>query len=286
LDSPLSHFFGVPEVMVKAVELIRQDAVNTAAAAAAAGPASLSTAQTAASGTPQYGAAGAVGDAAAARSAAPLAGTAAAEAAGASSIRPWDNPGKQHSFANYRSAPTCPFPPSKSNSVADSQGRFWSWNWGTECVFRAPAAGQNDKPVKVDWDTAVTCDEAPNERNSVVDDNGRLWGWQNDASCAFRSWGKGSSSSTTAATPGAPDGAANARMPMKQQQAPKNPAASFKDMQDDLPTRVSVVWESAPTCSFAPSDGNAVPDTFGRLWGWQNNSSCAFRVSYNSWCSF
>jgi hypothetical protein len=118
----------------------------------------------------------------------------------------------------------------------------------------------------------VTCSDAPNEHNSVVDDNGRLWGWQNDASCAYKLYGKGSSSNTVASP--------NARMPMKQQlQAQARSAASFKDMQNNLPTRVSVVWESAPTCSFAPNDANAVPDTFGRLWGWQNNSSCAFRVS-------
>jgi hypothetical protein len=70
---------------------------------------------------------------------------------------------------------------------------------------------------------------------------------------------------------------------MKQQQQQqgqkvKDPARSFEDMQGNLPTRVSVVWESAATCSFAPNDANAVPDTFGRLWGWENNSSCAFRV--------
>jgi hypothetical protein len=38
-----------------------------------------------------------------------------------------------------------------------------------------------------------------------------------------------------------------------------------------------VEWESAPTCMFAPTQQNSVPDTKGRLWGWQNSQSCAFR---------
>jgi hypothetical protein len=294
LDSPLSHFYGVSEVMVKAVQLVKLEAATPVAAAAAAGNRSANafSSQTPAAGmaamqgTPQSGSTDATGSASAATPAVPLAETAAAgtaAAAAAAGARPWDHPGKQHSFANYRVAPACPFPPSKSNSVSDSQGRFWSWNWGVECVFRAPAAGQTDKPLVVDWDTAVTCDDVPNEHNSVVDDSGRLWGWQNDASCAYRQWGKGSSSSTTAQVLSTIAADASARLPMKPQQQQgqkvKAPAKSFEELQGNLPTRVSVVWESAATCSFAPNDANAVPDTFGRLWGWEDNSSCAFRVS-------
>jgi hypothetical protein len=35
-------------------------------------------------------------------------------------------------------------------------------------------------------------------------------------------------------------------------------------------------YESAPTCSGTPGP-SAVADSLGRLWGFENNQSCAFR---------
>lgn len=282
LDAPLSQFFYVTEVMVKAVELLKQEVLPAAAGQETASPEQALSAGQLAGGVSlqqlqkqQQGLA-----ARAAALAADLLG--AVEQSNGTSLQDelgqqaqqaqhgllgpnlWDNTGGVHTFGNYKSVPPCPFQPSKTNSVSDMQGRFWSWNNGVECVFRTPAipGGQQPtaKPVKMDWETAVTCDDAPNERNSVVDDNGRLWGWQNDTSCAFRQWGKGSK-------------------PENKPSAKREPAGSFKEMQENLPGRVSTVWESAPTCSFAPTDANAVPDTFGRLWGWENDGSCVFRVS-------
>jgi hypothetical protein len=40
---------------------------------------------------------------------------------------------------------------------------------------------------------------------------------------------------------------------------------------------LTVVWAMAPTCDFVPTPRNSEPDRQGRLWGWQEGVSCAFR---------
>ncbi|WIA09369.1 hypothetical protein OEZ85_008775 [Tetradesmus obliquus] len=158
---------------------------------------------------------------------------------------------------SYAEAPTCLFPLTRSNSMADDQGRFWSLMDGQECVFR-PAAAAIPRPVArfVSWEDAPACEEQPSESNSVADDSGRLWGWQAGASCAFKNEEAAASAAKgDAARVAAPDAAAAAAEA----------------------SRVSVVWEAAPSCSFSPNKGNAVPDTYGRLWSWENGRSCAFR---------
>jgi hypothetical protein len=136
---------------------------------------------------------------------------------------------------SYNEAPTCLFPLTRSNSMADDQGRFWSLMDGKEYVFR-PAAAAIPRPVarSVSWEDAPACVEQPNESNSVADNNGRLRGWQEGASCAFKNENAASWVRADAARLAAGDAAG----------------------------KVSVVWEAAPSCSFSPNKGNAVP---GRL---------------------
>jgi hypothetical protein len=139
----------------------------------------------------------------------------------------------------YAQAPTCNRAPTILNSVADSSGRLWGWEKGQSCVFRAVSVSTT-QPVSyaaTTWQAAPSCTGIPTPQTSVVDDLGRLWGWQYGQSCAYRS---------------VPPLRGTSPAPM-------------------------VEWESAPTCLFAPTQQNAVPDSKGRLWGWQNSQSCAFR---------
>jgi hypothetical protein len=137
---------------------------------------------------------------------------------------------------SYSEAPTCLFPLTRSNSMADDQGRFWSLMDGKECVFR-PAAAAIPRPVakSVSWQDAPACIEQPNESNSVADDNGRLWGWQTGASCAFKN---------------------DSLAPIAIANAAARVAAGGPG---DAPGMLSVVWEAASSCSFSPNRANAVP---------------------------
>lgn len=89
----------------------------------------------------------------------------------------------------------------------------------------------------VSWLAAPSCWGVPNPRTSVMDDLGRMWGWQDGASCAYK---------------------------------------SFPPIRGSSPAP-EVTWEAAPPCLFTPTRENSVPDTKGRLWGWQNAASCAFK---------
>lgn len=88
---------------------------------------------------------------------------------------------------DFAEAPECPFPPTRSNSVPDKKGRFWSVINSKECVFRPNHAEQAEAPPYT-FHTAPECQGAPNDSNSVTDDEGRLWGWQNGVSCAFHNY--------------------------------------------------------------------------------------------------
>lgn len=41
----------------------------------------------------------------------------------------------------------------------------------------------------------------------------------------------------------------------------------------------SYTWITADPCKMKPTPKNSVPDTDGRLWGWQAGRNCAFRSS-------
>lgn len=81
---------------------------------------------------------------------------------------------------------------------------------------------------------------------------GKMWGWQKGKTCAFR-----------AKYPGVAEAL--------------KPVMAAKPL--SVPAKISVVWDNAPVCPFAPTKTNTATDTFGRLWSWDNNRSCAFRVS-------
>jgi hypothetical protein len=152
---------------------------------------------------------------------------------------------------SYSEAPTCLFPLTRSNSMADDQGRFWSLMDGKECVFR-PAAAAIPRPVarSVSWQDAAACIEQPNESNSVADDNGRLWGWQSGVSCAFKS---------------------DSLTPLAMRKDAARVAAGSSGA---APGMLSVVWEAAPSCSFSPNRANAVPGEVVRCVGcvcWSQN---------------
>jgi hypothetical protein len=66
----------------------------------------------------------------------------------------------------------------------------------------------------------------------------RLWGWENNAPCAFKEEKAAASGSSPAGT--------------------------------------SDAWDSAPPCKQA--DTSATKDASGRLWGWENGASCAFKA--------
>jgi hypothetical protein len=157
--------------------------------------------------------------------------------------------------------PSCPFPPTKLNSTPDNQGRLWSINEGKECVFRPDPDITPSTPI-ISWTTAPDCAGYPDEQNSVTDDDGRLWGWQAQSSCAFRSFTDG-----------------NGVPPNLQAKSGRTDAEAFQELMSNLSGgHVSVIWEAAAACPFAPTMVNAVPDRFGRLWSWHEGKSCAFKV--------
>jgi hypothetical protein len=161
----------------------------------------------------------------------------------------------------FDQAASCPFPPTKSNSMPDMQGRLWSINSGKECVFRPDPDITPSTPI-ITWTTAADCAGAPDEQNSLADDDGRLWGWQAQSSCAFRSFTE-----------------RNGVPPNLQAKSGRTDAEAFQDLMSNLSGgHVSVVWEAASACPFAPTAVNAVPDRFGRLWSWHEGKSCAFKV--------
>lgn len=158
----------------------------------------------------------------------------------------------------YDTFPACPFPPSSSNSNADTQGRLWGSYNARVCLFKAastPAA----QGVAINWNTAKLCVLPATNANSVVDKNGRLWGWEDGQSCAFRS---------------------PVQQPVQSITMPKSGLSivSFQSLQSSKLDRMSVVWEGAPSCTAVPTASNTVADKFGRLWGWEDGVTCAFKV--------
>jgi hypothetical protein len=169
----------------------------------------------------------------------------------------------------YEAEPACPFPPTADNSISDAQGRLWGRHSGKECVFKGAQSGSSSSSAPLAWKDAVACRAAANNANSVLDAEGKLWGWENGRSCAFRSQvlaaaGSSSSSSSRAA---AKSGLPTVAVPM---QVSRNA------------NRMTVLWEDAPGCRAVPTASNTIADKFGRLWSWEDGTTCAFKV--RGWC--
>jgi hypothetical protein len=146
-------------------------------------------------------------------------------------------------------APTCPFSPTRRNSVSDSQGRLWSLTTGKECTFKpAPAAARKAAEAvgaEINWEGSPLCTAAPTRATAVADAAGNLWGFEEGSSCAYKN----------------EDGA----------------SLKLKNKPASLP----VVWEQAPICDFAPTRDNSTSDVLGRMWGVDNQGrGCTFRVSH------
>jgi hypothetical protein len=77
-----------------------------------------------------------------------------------------------------------------------------------------------------------------NSSTATFDASMRLWGWENNAPCDFKEEKAAASGSSPAGT--------------------------------------SDAWDSAPPCKQA--DTSAIKDASGRLWGWENGASCAFKA--------
>jgi len=56
---------------------------------------------------------------------------------------------------------------------------------------------------------------------------------------------------------------------------PPAPPAPIKTPRRKSPQQES--WEKAPPCAFEPTNANSTPDRQGRLWGWIDGHSCAFK---------
>jgi hypothetical protein len=145
-------------------------------------------------------------------------------------------------------APTCPFSPTRRNSVSDSQGGLWSLTNGKECTFNpAPAAARKAAEAagaEITWEGAPLCTAAPTRATAVADASGNLWGFEEGSSCTYKNQ----------------DGE----------------SLKLKNKPASLP----MVWEQAPICDFAPTKDNSTSDVLGRMWGVDSNGrGCTFRVS-------
>jgi hypothetical protein len=145
-------------------------------------------------------------------------------------------------------APTCPFAPTRRNSVSDSQGGLWSLTGSKECTFKpAPAAARKAAEAvgaEISWEGAPLCTAAPTRATAVADAAGNLWGFEEGSSCTYKN----------------EDGA----------------SLKLKNKPASLP----MVWEQAPICDFAPTKDNSTSDVLGRMWGVDSKGrGCTFRVS-------
>lgn len=112
------------------------------------------------------------------------------------------------------------------------------WGWQDGQSCAYRTAG--NAAITITWENAASCGGSkPTTSNSVYDQHGRLWGWQEGRSCAYRGSGV---------------------------QAPPAPG------------QVVVTWDAAPACAGVPDARNSVRNPQGQLWGWENGSSCAFRI--------
>jgi len=99
------------------------------------------------------------------------------------------------------------------------------------------------------WQSAPRCMGLPDDRAQVTKDTvGRLWGWQKGISCAFKT-------------------------------------RDNEPLVADDP-HIGDAWDGAPPCEGNATGPNSVSDSFGRLWGWEDGNSCAFRGKrWQNWLS-
>uniref|UniRef100_A0A383WJ56 Uncharacterized protein n=1 Tax=Tetradesmus obliquus TaxID=3088 RepID=A0A383WJ56_TETOB len=145
-------------------------------------------------------------------------------------------------------APACQFSPSRSNSVSDSQGQFWSLMNGKECTFKAASAAARKAAeaagAELTWEGAPLCTAAPTKATAVADAAGNLWGFEGGSSCTYKD----------------------------------ENGASQKLKNKNKPASLPMLWEQAPVCDFAPSKDNSTADVLGRLWGVDaQGRGCTFR---------
>ncbi|WIA42828.1 hypothetical protein OEZ86_008756 [Tetradesmus obliquus] len=145
-------------------------------------------------------------------------------------------------------APACQFSPSRSNSVSDSQGQFWSLMNGKECTFKAASAAARKAAeaagAELTWEGAPLCTAAPTKATAVADAAGNLWGFEGGSSCTYKD----------------------------------ENGASQKLKNKNKPASLPMLWEQAPVCDFAPSKDNSTADALGRLWGVDaQGRGCTFR---------
>jgi hypothetical protein len=57
-----------------------------------------------------------------------------------------------------------------------------------------------------------------------------------------------------------------------------------RSLQPHSSDRMTVVWEAAPACSSVPTAANTIADKFGRLWSWEDGTTCAFKVRQTVGC--
>ncbi|WIA23196.1 hypothetical protein OEZ86_010086 [Tetradesmus obliquus] len=89
------------------------------------------------------------------------------------------------------------------------------------------------------FDQAPACPFPPTKENSAPDKAGRLWSLNNS----------------------------------------NNKLCAFRPYPDITPSAPVISWATASDCAGAANVTNSVTDDNGRLWGWQQDASCAFRSS-------
>ncbi|PNH03541.1 hypothetical protein TSOC_010363, partial [Tetrabaena socialis] len=157
----------------------------------------------------------------------------------------------------WETAPRCLEAPSVFSARADSEGRLWGEQYNLTCAFKA---ADSDRPL-YDFLTAPACTTPPETVTSESDVQGRLWGWEAGRECAY----KGTDNAPLALPLGADLSAV-------QPVTPEQMVA-----RGSVPTAASISWRAAPRCAAPPTKGSSTMDSRGRLWGWQDAASCAFK---------
>jgi hypothetical protein len=147
------------------------------------------------------------------------------------------------------------------------------------------------------WDAAEACASAPTPETSELDTLQRPWGWQGKqagvrltCTCLAPSTHSSCSSIQLITRPPSP-----CPYSSNTHTAPSLPAhtggrsCAYKDAsgaalgfaaQASMPTSATstaATWAAAPRCPTAPKPATSVLDASGRLWGYSNSTSCAFK---------
>eukprot|EP00775_Hariotina_reticulata_P007003 gene7003-7218_t len=148
-----------------------------------------------------------------------------------------------------------------------------------------PAARPTPKiPSNDPWQAAPACSGSPTRSNSVTDSKGRKWGFQRGASCAFKAV------RTPSAAPAAPAAKPVPRNTPAGQKRPGPAAPAAKPVPRNTPAgqkrpgpaaQSRSAWDLAPSCLGQPNKYNGVRDSQGKIWGFQNGVSCAYKRPAN-----